>query len=116
MFLFNRHGVKFCHWESSMRTSKDNTNATRTSSESTQYDYVDVRCINQPVRPPSYLEIISDEGLESMVTSNIPREGVQHENTESGFINTTVVQPPYTELNSEKRVADDTHRYDSLQN
>ena len=73
-----------------MRKSEDNTSAGRTPRESALYDYVDDRCINQTVQPPPYIDIINE--------------------------NTEVVQPPYTKLNSEKPVGDDTHRYESLQN
>ena len=69
---------------------EDNTNPARTSRESAHYDYVDNRCISQTVQPPPYIDIIDK--------------------------NTEVVQPPYTELNSEKSVGDDSHQYKSLQN
>ena len=90
-----------------MRKPEDNTIAARVSRESASYDYVDERCIKQTAQPPPYLDIISEE---------TPREFVQKGNTESGFVNTTGVQPHYTKLDSDKRVGDDTHQYDSLQN
>ena len=99
--------MKFCHWEDLARKPEDDTPPVRTSRESAPYDYVDERCINQTVQPPPYLDVVSDKS---------PREGMVKENTESGFVNTTGVQPHYTELDSEKREADDTNRYESLQN